>query len=58
MYIHMHAELVRDTFRQVTCDTSLTLSERASVSTEEEKMKVLTIWRDEAMRESRMAMAA
>ena len=26
MYIHMHAELVRDTFRQVTCDASLTLS--------------------------------
>ena len=58
MYIHMHAELVRDTFRQVTCDASLTLSERASASAEEEKMKVLTIWRDEAMRESRTSMAA
>ena len=52
MYIHMHADLVRDTFRQVTCAAALNLSERARASEQEKQLKVTKIWPDEFVREA------
>jgi hypothetical protein len=50
MYIHMHADLVRNTFREVACDAALSLSERTAKADEERRKgegRMMARWQKE-----------